>query len=154
MRYLLICITLFTIKNASAQNYDVNAYVFHHSILDAQASIGNEMYEFNKSATLLNLKILKFEIKKSIQFLDSLKIYNNETAYYNATRTLFNTYKEIADIDFPQLLKYVEDPELGNEDFKAKKNGIFDNVKNKMQLVFPPFEDAQKQFCIKYKLQQ
>ncbi|MEZ5054151.1 MAG: hypothetical protein R2807_05200 [Chitinophagales bacterium] len=57
-----------------AQNYDVNAYQFHQSILEAQKNIGKEMFEFNERATELNLKILKFEIKKKYAILDSLNI--------------------------------------------------------------------------------
>lgn len=149
----LLSILLISFASVSmAQNYDVNAYQFHQSILEAQKNIGNEMFEFNERATELNLKILKFEIKRSIQFIDSLKIYNNETTYYNAAKNLFATYNDIANNDHKKLLEIIENPDLEFKDFKAQKLAIFETIKKKMAKVYPAYNEAQLQFCTKYKL--
>ncbi|HQV77269.1 MAG TPA: hypothetical protein PLJ42_02765 [Chitinophagales bacterium] len=152
MRILILFFTILLCNTSFAQNYDVKAYQFHQSIVEAQENIGKEMYEFNTSATELNLKILKYEINRSMVFLDSLKVYNNETNYYNATKKLFDTYKNISEQEHPNLLKIVEDPDMDYKDFKVKKIEIFNSVKKKMENAYPSFNEAQKQFCLKYKL--
>lgn len=152
MRILILFFTILLCNTSFAQNYDVKAYQFHQSIVEAQENIGKEMYEFNTSATELNLKILKYEINRSMVFLDSLKVYNNETNYYNAAKKLFNTYKNISEQEHPNLLKIVEDPDMDYKDFKVKKIEIFNSVKKKMENAYPSFNEAQKQFCLKYKL--
>jgi hypothetical protein len=152
MRILILFFTILLCNTSFAQNYDVKAYQFHQSIVEAQENIGKEMYEFNTSATELNLKILKYEINRSMVFLDSLKVYNNETNYYNAAKKLFDTYKNISEQEHPNLLKIVEDPDMDYKDFKVKKIEIFNSVKKKMENAYPSFNEAQKQFCLKYKL--
>lgn len=154
MRTLLLFIVLITISKTNfAQGYNLDAYNFHQDITRAQQKIGNDVFEFNRSASTLNLKILKFTIKKNIEFLNNLKVYNNETAYYNSTKQLFDMYKDIADTDFVALLKIVEDePDLEYESFKEKKMKIFDDIKLKTEKVYPAFNKAQDDFCKKYKI--
>ena len=144
----ILCLLIF--NSSFAQNYNVEAYNFHQSIVEAQQNIGKEVYYFNESATDLNLKILKFELNKSIVFIDSLKVYNNETTYYNAAKKLFALYKELTENEYVQLLKIIEDPELEFKDFKAKKQKIFDAMKVKMAKVYPAFNAAQEAYCKKY----
>ena len=83
----------------------------------------------------MNLKILKFEINRSTKFIDSLKVYNNELTYYNAAKKLFLMYNDIANHEFVDLLKIIEDPDLEAKDFKAKKLKIFDTIKKKQQVL-------------------
>lgn len=148
----LFCILLFSMSTGIAQNYNINAYNFHQSIVEAQQNIGKEVFYFNESATELNLKILKFELNKSIQFIDSLEVYNNETTYHNAAKNLFALYKDLTENEYQQLLNIIEDPELEFKDFKAKKQKIFDGMKQKMAKVYPDFNTAQEAFCKKYGL--
>ncbi|MFN8259513.1 MAG: hypothetical protein U0X41_01105 [Chitinophagales bacterium] len=143
---------LFTSSASFAQNYNIEAYKFHRSIVEAQQNVGKEVYYFNENATELNLKILKFELNKSIAFIDSMAVYNNETAYYNAAKKLFALYKDLTENEYPQLLKIIEDPELEFKDFKVKKQKIFDSMKVKTAAVYPEFNSAQEQFCKKYGL--
>ena len=151
MRSILIFnLFLISLGNAYSQNYNIEAYTFHQSIVEAQQNIGKEVFEFNERASDLNLKILKFELNKSILFIDSLKVYNNETAYFNASKKLFGLYKELSENEYPQLLKLIEDPDLEYKDFKVKKQKIFDSMKIKMAAVYPAFNVAQEQFCKKY----
>lgn len=156
MRTFLISISLiiFSFTKAYTQNYNVEAYKFHKSISEAQQNIGKEIYYFNNRATDLNLKILKFEINRSTKFIDSLKVYNNELTYYNAAKKLFLMYNDIANHEFVDLLKIIEDPDLEAKDFKAKKLKIFDTIKKKTASAYPAYEDAQLQFCKKYGLKQ
>lgn len=149
---LLFILSLFTIsaKSMFVQNYDVAAYQFHQSIMEAQQNIGKELFYFNEKADEQNLKILKFEINRSIAFIDSLKVYNNENEYYNATKKLFAVYKDIAEKEYTELLKIVEDPDLEAKDFHAKKKVIFTSIKTKSQVVYPSFLAAQAAFCKKY----
>lgn len=135
-----------------AQNYDVAAYLFHKSIEDAQKNVGKEFYYFNERATDLNLKILKFTINKNINLLDSLQVYGDGKAYYDATKKLFEVYKEISDNEYAELLKIIEDPELEAKDFKEKKLKIFDAIKKKTATVFPIYKEMQLQFCKKYNI--
>lgn len=139
-------------SHSFAQNYNVEAYKFHQSIVEAQQNIGKEVYYFNENATALNLKILKFELGKSIAFIDSLKIYNNETAYHNAAKKLFAFYKDLTENEYAQLLKIVEDPDLEYKEFKEKKIKILDSMKSKSSSVYPEFNKAQQAFCTKYNL--
>lgn len=145
----ILCFLLIT-NFSFAQNYNVEAYKFHQSIVEAQQNVGKEVYYFNERATDLNLKILKFELNKSIAFIDSLKVYNNETAYYNAAKKLFALYKDLTENEYAQLLKIIEDPELEFKDFKAKKQKIFDSIKVKTSKVYPGFNAEQDAFCKKY----
>ncbi|MFN8295147.1 MAG: hypothetical protein U0T69_03080 [Chitinophagales bacterium] len=151
MRYFFIInILLFSAASSFSQNYNIEAYTFHQSIVEAQQNIGKEVFEFNERATDLNLKILKFELQKSIDFINNLKVYNNETEYYNATKKLFALYKDISENEYPQLLKIIEDPDLDFKDFKVKKQKIFDSMKAKTAAVYPEFNAAQEKFCKKY----
>ncbi len=135
---------------AQTQSYDVAAYQFHQSISEAQQNIGKELFYFNERADEQNLKIMKFEINRSIAFIDSLKVYNKENAYYDATKKLFALYKDIAEHEYTDLLKLIEDPELEAKDFAAKKKVIFASIKTKSQVVYPDFLAAQAAFCKKY----
>ena len=117
-------------------------------------NIGRELFYFNEKADEQNLKIMKFEISRSIKFLDSLEVYNKEDAYYNATKKLFSLYKEIANIEYTNLLQIIEDPELEAKDFKIKKKAIFDSIRSKSQIVYPEFLAAQSVFCKKYGIKQ
>lgn len=148
--FLVFSIFFSSIYSTFSQTYDVAAYQFHQSISEAQQNIGKELFYFNEKADELNLKIMKFEINRSITFIDSLKIYNNENAYYDATKKLFAVYKNIADNEYTQLLKLIEDPELEAKDFHAKKKIIFDSIKAKSQTVYPDFLATQAVFCKKY----
>lgn len=153
MRLLLLFFVVITLsKNNFAQNYNVDAYTFHQDITRAQQKIGNDLFEFNRRATELNLKILKFTINKNIAFLDSLKVYNNETTYYNSAKKLFELYKDLAENECEQLLKIIEDPDLEFPEFKAKKIKIFDSIKLKTEKAYPPFIKAQDDYCTKYKI--
>ncbi|HQG38449.1 MAG TPA: hypothetical protein PLK15_04910 [Chitinophagales bacterium] len=151
MRFIVFISLLFiSTTGIFAQNYNVNAYQFHQAIEEAQQNIGKEMYYYNQRATELNLKILKFAINKSVKFIDSLKVYNNETPYYNATKKLFAMYLDITDNDYVELQKIVENPDLEAKDFKTKKLKIFEAIKKKTAVVFPEFKEAQLQYCKKY----
>ena len=155
MRLFLIFSLITTSISASfAQGYDVVAYQFHQAISEAQQNIGRELFYFNEKADEQNLKIMKFEIDRSIKFLDSLKVYNKEDAYYNSAKKLFSLYKEIANIEYTNLLKIIEDPELEAKDFKVKKKAIFDSIRSKSQIVYPDFLAAQSVFCKKYGIKQ
>ncbi len=155
MRLFLIFSLITTSISASfAQGYDVVAYQFNQSISEAQQNIGRELFYFNEKADEQNLKIMKFEISRSIKFLDSLEVYNKEDAYYNATKKLFSLYKEIANIEYTNLLQIIEDPELEAKDFKIKKKAIFDSIRSKSQIVYPEFLAAQSVFCKKYGIKQ
>lgn len=151
MRLLIILSLLVATASISyAQGYDVAAYQFHQSISEAQQNIGRELFYFNEKADEQNLKIMKFEINRSITFLDSLKVYNKEDAYYNSTKKLFSVYKDIANVEYTNLLKIIEDPELEAKDFQAKKKAIFASIRTKSQVVYPDFLAAQAAFCKKY----
>lgn len=148
--FLIFSFFISSICTSFSQTYDVVAYQFHQSISEAQQNIGKELFYFNEKADEQNLKIMKFEINRSIAFIDSLKVYNNENAYYNATKKLFSLYKDIADNEYTQLLKLIEDPELEAKDFHAKKKAIFTSIKTKSQVIYPEFLAAQAVFCKKY----
>lgn len=151
MRILtFICFLLVASSGSFAQNYNLEAYQFHQAIEEAQQNIGKEIYYFNERATELNLKILNYEINRSIKFLDSLKVYNNETSYYNAAKNLFAMYKDIAGNEYVELLKIIEDPELEAKDFKAKKLQVFESIRKKTATTYPQFNEAQQQYCKKY----
>ena len=151
MRFIVFISVIFvTTSHIFSQNYNVNAYQFHQAIEEAQQNIGKEMYYYNQRATELNLKILKFAINKSVKFIDSLKVYNNEMTYYNATKKLFAMYQDVTDNEYTELQKIIEDPNLDAKDFKAKKLKIFDAIKKKTSLIFPEFKEAQLQYCKKY----
>lgn len=147
-----ILLLLIVVNISNAQNYNVEAYKIHQSIVEAQQNIGKEVYEFNASATDLNLKILKFEINRSIAFIDSLKINKDDSAYYQAAKQLFSLYKDLTEHEYSDLLKIVEDPDLEYKDFKAKKIKIYDAMKAKSAVVYPIFNAAQESYCKKYKL--
>lgn len=149
--YLSLFVGLFS-GNSIAQNYNIAAYQFHQSIVLAQQKIGKEVYYYNESATALNLKILKFEIKKNIAFIDSLKIYNNEVTYHEAAKKLFQFYSDLAEHEYAELLVIIEDPELEFKDFKKKKEAIFAKIKTKSSKAYPPFTKAQEDFCKKYSI--
>lgn len=148
--FLVFSIFFSSIYSTFSQTYDVAAYQFHQSIIEAQQNIGKELYYFNEKADEQNLKILKFEINRSIKFIDSLKVYNNETAYYDATQKLFAVYKDIAEHEYTDLLKLIEDPELEAKDFHTKKKVIFNSIKSKSQTAYANFLGAQSAFCKKY----
>ncbi|MFN8237414.1 MAG: hypothetical protein U0T77_04525 [Chitinophagales bacterium] len=149
--YAIVLFLLSTVTSYS-QNYNIDAYTFHQSIVEAQQNIGTEVYNFNQSVSELNLKILKFEIQRSINFTDSLKAYNNETAYLDAAKKLFLFYKDIAEHEYADLLKIVEDPELEAKDFKEKKIAILSKIKVKANAVYPAYNAAQEAYCKKYGL--
>lgn len=151
MRFFFIfTFIISSISYSFSQNYDVVAYQFHQSISEAQQNIGNELFYFNERADEQNLKIMKFEINRSIKFIDSLKVYNKENAYYDATKKLFAVYKDIAENEYTQLLKIIEDPELEAKDFQAKKKVIFESIRTKSKVIYPDFLAAQAAFCKKY----
>ena len=118
--FLIFSFFISSICTSFSQTYDVVAYQFHQSISEAQQNIGKELF------------------------------YNNENAYYNATKKLFSLYKDIADNEYTQLLKLIEDPELEAKDFHAKKKAIFTSIKTKSQVIYPEFLAAQAVFCKKY----
>jgi len=151
MRLFFISIFFaFSVGHAFSQSYDVAAYQFHQSIMEAQQNIGKELFYFNEKADDQNLKIMKFEINRSITFIDSLKVYKDGDAYYAATKKLFTLYKDIADNEYTQLMKIIEDPELEAKDFQAKKKALFDSIRKKSIVVYPDFLAAQAAFCKKY----
>ncbi|MEN9447149.1 MAG: hypothetical protein RJA25_439 [Bacteroidota bacterium] len=153
MRFISFLLFLSVFNTHSfAQNYDVAAYLFHKSIEDAQKDVGKEFFYFNERATELNLKILKFAINKNKKYIDSLQVYKNGDNYYKTTENLFAMYKDITDNEYEALLKIIEDPNLDAKDFKIKKIAIFDSIKKKTAIVFPPFKDAQQQFCKNYNI--
>ncbi len=149
---LFFNILLISICNSFSQNYNVEAYQFHQSIVEAQQNVGKEVFKFNERATNMNLRILKFELNKSIEFIDSLVVYNNETDYFNAAKKIFALYKDLTENEYAQLLKIIEDPELEFKDFKVKKQKIFEAMKVKTAAVYPIFNTAQNEFCKKYGL--
>ncbi len=151
-RFYALGLMLFSIAGSYSQNYNIDAFTFHQSIVEAQQNIGTEVYNFNQSVSELNLKILKFEINRSIHFTDSLKAYNNETAYIDAAKKLFQFYKDVAEHEYSDLLKIVEDPELEAKDFKEKKIAILAKIKVKANAVYPAYNAAQEAYCKKYGL--
>ena len=151
MRFIGILSFIFiSLQSSFGQNYNLEAYNFHQSIVEAQQNVGKEVFYFNENATELNLKILKFELNKSIEFIDSLKVYNKETRYFNAAKKLFGLYKDLSENEYAQLLKIIEDPDLEFKDFKAKKQKIFESMRVKTATVYPEFNAAQDEFCKKY----
>ena len=123
MRFALVFnLLLISTANTFSQNYNLEAYQFHQSIVEAQQNVGKEVFEFNERATDLNLKILKFELNNSMKFIDSLKVYNNETAYYNAAKKLFALYKDLSENEYPQLLKIIEEIHTKFPDIKNNKS--------------------------------
>lgn len=151
-RFYALGLLLLSAATAFSQNYNTDAYTFHQSIVEAQQNIGTEVYNFNQSVSELNLKILKFEIQRSITFTDSLKVYNNETTYLDAAKKLLLFYKDVAEHEYTELLKIVEDPELEAKDFKAKKIAVLSKIKVKANAVYPAYNAAQEAYCKKYGL--
>ncbi|MBK9328064.1 MAG: hypothetical protein IPM95_01870 [Sphingobacteriales bacterium] len=151
-RFYTLGLFLCSVVSCYSQNYNIDAFTYHQSILEAQQNIGTEVYNFNQSVSELNLKILKFEINRSITFTDSLKAYNNETAYLDAAKKLFLFYKDIAEHEYGDLLKIVEDPELEAKDFKDKKIAILARIKVKANAVYPAYNAEQETYCKKYGL--
>jgi len=147
---LIFTLFIFSTTASFSQNYDVAAYQFHQAISEAQQNIGKELFYFNEKADEQNLKIMKFEINRSIAFIDSLKVYKGGDAYYTATKKLFVLYKDIADVEYTELLKIIEDPELEAKDFQAKKKAIFSSIRTKSLVVYPDFLAAQAVYCKKY----
>ncbi len=151
MRKLLLIFSLVLSFSAiHAQTYNVAAYTFHQVIVNEQESIGDKIYDFIQNANRRNLHKLQLQIKYSSSIIDSLKPYNNETAYLDAAKKLFAYYKDVSATDYVALEKLVENSNLEPSQFQAEKQKIFNSIKQKGNTVYQPFNIAQEEFCKKY----
>src|SRR3954462_9985101 len=106
---LLLC-TLCCTSIFSQNNFAANSY--YKAIKTEEENIGREIYFYKNRVSELNLKILNFQIRKSIAVIDSLPAYNNEVQLKKATIDLFKYFLSVSNNQYKQLLKLVEDPNI------------------------------------------
>jgi hypothetical protein len=133
-----------------AQSTLMEAYSYNQMIINEQSRIGSEAFYFIKKADSLNLKILVFQIKKSIKVVETAKVFNNETEFQQAAIELFNHYLQTSQTIYPELLKLVEDPDLDYKDFKAKKDALTKKATESDKIANDKFVAVQEKFAKKY----
>ncbi len=130
------------------RNFEATAY--YKTIKEEQAKIGQEIYVYKTSVSDLNLRILNFQIKKSIAILDSTPAYNQEEYYKKATVNLFSYFLSVSENQYKQLLNYVEDPSLDNKEYKSKIQALFKDISIKEKPFDIAYNAAEENFIRKY----
>jgi hypothetical protein len=141
--FLSLCGTAFSQNNIAAASY-------YQMIKNEQKNIGQEIYFYRQSVSELNLKILTFQIKKSIGVIDSTPAYNNETKFKNATVELFKYFLSVSQNQYKQLLQYVEDPNMDNKEYKAKLQALFKEISANEKPYDEKFYMAEDEYTKKY----
>jgi hypothetical protein len=136
---------LFSQNNIPAQTY-------YQLIRNEQQNIGRELYYFNNRVTELNLKLLTYQIKKSIAVIDSTPAYNHEEDYKKATLHLLNYFLSVSQHQYKTLLDYVEDPNMEDKAFKSKKQALLKDISIKEKPYDIAFNDAQDAYLRKYSI--
>lgn len=151
MRFFLVSFFAFCMSNSIvAQSQLMEAYSYNQLIINEQSKIGSEAFYFIKKVDSLNLKILQFQIKKSIAVVENSKVFNNETEFQQAAIELFNHYLKTSREVYPELIKIVEDPELDYKDFKAKKDALVKKAAADEKIANAKFALVQEKFAKKY----
>ena len=117
MKILFSIALLFCFQQFSYSQNDIQANLYYQFILNEQKNIGKEILEFRKSASELNLKILKFQINKSIEVVKNKEAYKNENELKDAAINLFTFFNSVCENQYVKMLKLVEDPDLEYKDF-------------------------------------
>lgn len=143
--FLLVCCTI----TLHAQN-NPEATAYYEMIKNEQANIGKELYYFRQRVTDLNLKILDFQIRKSIAIVDSTPPYNNEMKYKTATVNLFKYFLGVCQNQYKQLLKYVEDPNMENKDYNTKVGALFKDISTHEKPYDQAYDEAEDAYMQKY----
>ncbi len=149
MRFLPLLCFVFISSTSLAQN-NLAALSYYQLIKNEQKNIGREIYFFKNSVSDLNLKLLTFQIKKSIGIVDSLPAYNNETIFKKAAVAQFRYFLSVSEKQYVQLLKYVEDPELENKEYIAKVKALFKEISDNEKPYDQTFNTAEDAYMLKY----
>ncbi|MFN8284528.1 MAG: hypothetical protein U0U67_15000 [Chitinophagales bacterium] len=151
MRFLILSFfAIYMSSSIQAQSQLMEAYSYNQLIINEQTRIANEAFYFIKKVDSLNLKILVFQIKKSIKTVENATVFNNETEFQQAAIELFQYYLKTAQTAYPELLKIVEDPDLDYKDFKAKKDAIIKKVADEDKTANEKFVAIQEKYAKKY----
>lgn len=150
MRFTLLIISiLFIQKSISAQN-NFQANLYYQLIKNEQKNIAKEIYEFKLNATELNLKILKFQINKSIGIVEKAPVYNNESELRDAAIAQFQFFLSVTEDEYKAMLRLVEDPELEYKDFFKQKDDLGKKISSRSKPYDERFNKAEDAYTSKY----
>lgn len=129
---------LFASVMTQAQSNYFAAYSHYQVIKNEREKIGKEVYEFRSNVTEMNLKILQFQIKKSIAVLEKEPNFNNDSTFKKAALNLFGYYIKVSTDQYARILKLVEDPELDNDEYRKQLDAIYKELSE----LGKPFDQA------------
>jgi hypothetical protein len=150
MRFFAVVSLLFIMQHVVHAQNNLQANLYYQLIKNEQKNIAREIYEFKKSASALNLKILKFQINKSIDVVEKAAVYNNETAFRDAAIEQFRFFLSVADEEYDAMLKLVEDPDLEYKDFFEKKDALGKKISIRSKPYDEKFNTAEDAYLAKY----
>ncbi len=135
-----------------AQNATFEAYGYNQMIINEQIKVERETYYFTTRVTELNLKILIFQIKKSIKTIENATLFKNETAYRDAALEQFRHYLSVAENEYTQILKLVEDVNLEEKEYRSKMKVLTKTIAEKDKKANEHFSVEQEKFAKKYNI--
>ncbi len=151
MRFFIVSFFTILMSNSIlAQSQLMEAYSYNQLIINEQSKIGSEAFYFIKKVDSLNLRILQFQIKKSIKVVENAKVFKDEIEFQQAAIELFKHYLETSETIYPELIKIVEDPELEYKDFKVKKEALTKKAAASDKIANDKFVIVQEKFAKKY----
>ncbi|MDB5226682.1 MAG: hypothetical protein JWN78_875 [Bacteroidota bacterium] len=86
--------------------------------------------------------------------MDSIPAYNNEVQLKKATVELFKYFLSVSEKQYRQLLKYVEDPDIDNKEYKEKIQALFKDISVKEKPYDEKFNAAEDAYLKKYGIKE
>jgi hypothetical protein len=149
MKYFpVILLALISFRATAGTN--LGAVAYNQTIMLEQDRIGYRLSGFMQHVSGKNLILLQMQILNSVETINALQPFDNDSTLLIAARNLFNCYKDVAKYQYPKILELVENPNVDDDQFDKQLIAI----KKEISDIESPFDKLfsleQEKFAKKY----
>ena len=152
MKYFLILLfTVISFRSQAGTNLEAVAY--NQTIMMEQDRIGYRLVGFMQHVSGKNLILLQMQILNSIESLNMMQPFQNDSSLLIAAKELFNCYKDVSKYQYPKILELVENPNVDDAQFDQQLISIQKEISEKQVPFDKKFTEEQLKFAKKYGFQ-
>jgi hypothetical protein len=142
---------LFLLISISVFAQDNEAIAFNDKIVNEQIKIGEAILAFSDNPNDFSLKQIKIQSDKSINELNSMKVFDGNKKFLSAAKSLFKFYGEITNNEYKKILDLIQNKnKYTSEEVTTKITKLTESITKKESILDAGFKEAQQNFAAKY----
>ena len=153
MKYFFILLLLGGMSLRTHAGSSFEAVAYNQTIMIEQDKVGYRLSDFMKHVSGKNLILLQMQILNSLETLNALQPFQDDSAFLIAARELFGCYKNVSKYQYPKILQLVENPNVDDEQFNKQLADIKKEISDIEAPYDKKFSEEQEKFAQKNNFQ-